>query len=39
VQVIDTWNMTVENVATGACGTYVEKLPSRENMAVLARTE
>lgn len=36
VQVIDTWNMTVETVADGVSGTYVVKLPSRENMAVLA---
>lgn len=36
VQVIDTWNMTVETVAEGVSGTYVVKLPSRENMAVLA---
>lgn len=39
IQVIDTWNMTVETVATGVSGSYVVKLPSRENMAVLALAE
>lgn len=39
IQVIDTWNMTIETVATGVSGTYVVKLPSRENMAVLALAE
>lgn len=39
IQVIDTWNMTVETVATGVSGTYVVRLPSRENMAVLALAE
>ena len=39
VQVIDTWNMTIETVATGVSGSYVVKLPGRENMAVLALAE
>ena len=39
IQVIDTWNMTIETVAAGVSGTYVVKLPSRENMAVLALAE
>lgn len=39
IQVIDTWNMTIETVAAGVSGTYMVKLPSRENMAVLALAE
>lgn len=39
VQIIDTWNMTMETAATGVSGTYVVNLPGRENMAVLALGE
>lgn len=39
IQLIDTWNMTVETVAEGVSGTYVVQLPSRENMAMLALAE
>lgn len=39
IQLIDTWNMTVETVAVGVSGTYVVQLPSRENMAMLALAE
>ncbi len=39
IQVIDTWNMTVETAAAGVSGSYVVKLPGRENMAVLALAE
>lgn len=39
IQVIDTWNMTIETVAAGVSGSYIVKLPSRENIAVLALAE
>ena len=39
IQLIDTWNMTMETVAEGVNGTYVLQLPSRENMALLALAE
>ena len=39
IQVIDTWNMTIETVAEHVSGTYVLHLPSRENMAMLALAE
>ena len=39
IQLIDTWNMTMETVAEGVSGTYVAQLPSRENMALLALAE
>ena len=39
IRLIDTWNMTVETVAEGVSGTYVVRLPGRENMAVLALAE
>ena len=39
IQLIDTWNMTIETVAEGVSGTYVAQLPSRENMALLALAE
>ena len=39
IQLIDTWNMTMETVAEGVSGTYVLQLPSRENMALLALAE
>ena len=39
IQIIDTWNMTKETVATGVSGTYTVSLPGRENMAVLAIAE
>ena len=39
IQLIDTWNMTTETVATGVSGTYVVSLLGRENMAVLALAE
>lgn len=39
IRIIDTWNMTVETVAAGVSGSYVVKLPGRENMAVLALAE
>ena len=39
IQVIDTWNMTIETVATGVSGSYIVKLPSRENIAMLALAE
>lgn len=39
IQLIDTWNMSMETVAEGVSGTYVAQLPSRENMALLALAE
>lgn len=39
IHLIDTWNMTIETVATGISGSYVLELPSRENMAMLALAE
>ena len=39
IQIIDTWNMTVETVASGISGRYIVTLPGRENMAVLALAE
>lgn len=39
IQIIDVWNMTIETAATGVSGAYTVKLPSRENMAVLALAE
>ncbi len=39
VQLIDTWNMTVETVAENVSGACTVKLPGRENMAVLALAE
>lgn len=39
IQLIDTWNMTIETVCSGASGSFIVKLPGRENMAVLAIAE
>lgn len=39
IELLDTWNMTRETVATGVSGEYVVKLPGREYMAVLATEE
>lgn len=39
ITLIDTWNMTMEMVATGVSGTYLAHLPGREDMALLAIAE
>lgn len=39
IQLIDTWNMTIETVCTDAKGSFMVSLPGRENMAVLATAE
>lgn len=39
IQIIDTWNMTVETVAAGVNGHYTVKLPGKENIAVLILAE
>lgn len=39
IEMIDTWNMTRETIATGVSGNYVVELPSREYMAILATAE
>ncbi len=39
IQLIDTWNMTLETVASGVSGTCIVTLPGRENMALLAVAE
>ena len=39
ITLIDTWNMTMETVATGVSGTYLAHLPGREDMALLAIAE
>ncbi|MBM6979016.1 MAG: DUF5605 domain-containing protein, partial [Actinomyces succiniciruminis] len=39
IDVIDTWNMTIEQVATGASGSVEVALPSRPWMAVRVRCD
>lgn len=39
LQLIDTWNMTVQTLAEGVSGTCIVHLPGWENMAVLAVAE
>lgn len=39
IWLIDTWNMTIETVATGVSGKYTIPMPGKENMAVLILAE